>query len=131
MVTIGVVVVAFGIAVVERRHLLLRVVVVVLIFVLAEGGSFAGGVDVVLIIVLVLASILEGEVLLHRHGVVSGRRSVRGRRQHCISGVSAVVPEVHGLAIGLAVLEVPVFVRTVVPATRVVVVVVPCTRVVA
>jgi hypothetical protein len=44
--------------------------------------------------------------------------------------VSAVVPEVHVLAIGLAVLEVPVFVRAVVPATRVVVAVVPSMRVV-
>jgi hypothetical protein len=128
LVTIGVVVVAFGIAVVERRHLLLRVVVVVLIFVLAEGGSFAGGVDVVLVIVLVLASSLEGEVLLHRHGVVSGRRSVCGRRQHCISSVGSVVPEAHILAV---ILEVSVFVHAVVPATRVVIAVVFSTRVVA
>jgi hypothetical protein len=45
--------------------------------------------------------------------------------------VSAVVPEVHGLAIGLAVLEVPVFVFAVVPPTRIVVAVVPSTHVVA
>ena len=77
-------------------------------------------------------------MFLYRHGVVGGRRSVCGRRQHCISGVSAVVPEVHGLAIGLEVLEVPVFVhavvppmRIVVPPMRIVVSVVPSTRVVA
>ena len=100
--------------------------------VLAEGGSFASGVDVVLLVVLVLASSLEGEVLLHRQGVVSGRRDVCGRRHHRVGSVNSVVPEAHVLAIGLAMLEgtPPVFVHDGVPATRVVVAVVSSTRVV-
>jgi hypothetical protein len=54
------------------------------------------------------------------------------RAGYRISSVSSVVPEVHVLAIGLAMLEStpPVFVHAGVPATRVVVAVVSSTRVV-
>jgi hypothetical protein len=104
----------------------------VLVFVLEEGSSFAGGVDVVHILVLMLAGSLEGEVLLHRHGIVREWRSVSGRRQYHISSVGSVVPEVDGLALRLAVLlEVLGLVYAVVPPTRVVVAVVPPARIVA
>jgi hypothetical protein len=126
-----VVVVVLGITVVGAENLVVDALELVLIFVLEEGGSFPGGVDVVHVVVLVITGSPEGEVLLHRHGVLSEWRGVRGRRKHHIDDVSSIVPEVHGLPVSLAVLELLVFVHTVVPPTRVVVDVVPPTRLVA
>ena len=86
---------------------------------------------------------LEGKVFLHLHVVVGGRRSVCGRGQYRISSVSSVVPEVHVLAIRLAILEgtSPVaayagvsatcVVVAVVSSAHVVIAVMPSTRVVA
>jgi len=108
------------------------VLALVLVFVLEEGSSFAGGVDVVQVLVFVLAGSPEGEVLLRRPSVLREWRSVGGRRQHRVSSVGSVVPEVDGLVLRLAVLlEVLILVYSVVPPTRVVVTVVPPARIVA
>lgn len=118
--------VSFVVAVFGAESLVVDVLALVLVFVLEEGSSFAGGIDVVQVLVFVLAGSPEGEVLLRRHGVLREWRSVGGRRQHRVSSVGSVVPEVDGLAHRLAVLlEVLGLVYAVVPPTRVVVAVVP------
>ena len=125
------VVAVLGITVVGAEDLVVDALALVLVFVLEEGSSFAGGVDVVHILVLMLAGSPEGEVLLRRHGGLREWRSVGGRRQHRVGGMSSVVPEVHGLVLRLAVLELLGLVHAVVPPTRVVVAVVPPARIVA
>jgi hypothetical protein len=96
--------VSFVVAVFGAENLVVDVLALVLVFVLEEGSSFAGGVDVVQVLVFVLAGSPEGEVLLRRHGVLREWRSVGGRRQHRVSSVGSVVPEVDGLVLRLAVL---------------------------
>jgi len=102
------------------KDLVVDALELVLGFVLDEGSSCAGGVDIVHVLVLVLAGSPEGEVLLRRHGVLREWRSVSGRRQHRVGCMSSVVPEVHGLALRIEVLELLVLVHAVVSPKRVV-----------